>query len=259
MKAEPIAINLIRITAESQSRAATDRRTVEEYAQAWKLDADFPPVDLFTDGKFYYPGDGIHRILAAKLAGRVAILAYVHRGNAREAFLHGCASNQTHGLRRTNRDKRHMVSRMLNDAEWVKWSDRRIAEQCGVSGQFVANLRHELSTVDGSAAHRHAGRPRLCADGKFRKPPELNGGQHLPKSSPKVRRTEHFLAVGIQGRSTRGVDRNGNLDAQRQEALVLLEKLQQLLYALDMFECCAYEVQSIREKVGKLSLAGISA
>ena len=161
MKAVPIAINLIRLTAESQSQARTDRCIVEQYAQAWRVDADFPPVDLFTEGGVYYPGDGMHRILAAKLAGHVVILAYVYRGNEREAFLHGCASNQTHGLRRSNADKRHMVSRMLNDTEWVKWSDRRIAHQCGVGAQFVANIRNELSTVDSSPARRHADKPRL--------------------------------------------------------------------------------------------------
>lgn len=245
MKALPIPINLIRITADSQSRGATDRRTVEEYAHAWKSEAEFPPVDLFTKDGVYYPGDGIHRIMAAKLAGRPVILAYVYRGDSREAFLHGCASNHAHGLRRTNMDKRHMVTRMLNDVEWVKWSDRRIADQCGVSAQFVANVRHELSTVDGSPARCHADNPRLGADGKMRKPPEPDGGKRPTTDDASARLT----AGGANGNLVRTAERRNNHAAQRHEAVVLLEKLQQALVAIHLYDRCAVELNSISDKV----------
>jgi hypothetical protein len=36
---------------------------------------------------------------------------------------------------------------LLNDAEWSQWSDRSIAEKCGVSHPFVSNLRETLVTV----------------------------------------------------------------------------------------------------------------
>ena len=259
MKAVPVAINLIRIVAESQSRATTDPRTVEEYAQAWRSDAEFPPVDLFVEGSVYYPGDGMHRILAAKLAGRAAILAYVYRGNEREAFLFGCASNHTHGLRRSNADKRHMVSRMLNDSEWVKWSDRRIAEQCGVSAQFVTNVRNELSTVDSSPARRHANYPRLGADGKFRRPPEVNGEKRLAMTKSAVRLSQVPLVKGVSGKGRGVVDRYCDLPARRQEAIVLMEELKQLLQILDLYEFCAHDFQSISERIKSLNLEGISA
>ena len=258
MKAVPIAINLICLTDKSQSRARTDRCTVEEYAQAWRLDADFPPVDLFTEGIVYYPGDGMHRILAAKLAGRAAILAYVYRGDEREAFLHGCASNQTHGLRRSNSDKRHMVSRMLNDMEWVKWSDRRIAHQCGVSAQFVANIRNELSTVDSSPARRHADKPRLGADGKMRKPPTANDGKQRSITVSHSRQSQISLTTGIFWAST-NTERNGDLSSQRQEATVLLDRLKHILMTLDIYDCCALELQSISDKVRQQGAAEMSA
>jgi hypothetical protein len=34
---------------------------------------------------------------------------------------------------------------LLHDSEWSKWSDRQIAQQCGVSNRFVSNLRKEVS------------------------------------------------------------------------------------------------------------------
>jgi hypothetical protein len=53
-------------------------------------------------------------------------------------------ANSTHGLRRTNADKRRAALTLLQDAEWQGWSNREIARQCGVTHAFVAKLRREL-------------------------------------------------------------------------------------------------------------------
>lgn len=258
MKATPIPINLISLEGNSQSRAKTDRSTVEEYAQAWRSDADFPPIDLFTQGKVYYPGDGMHRILAAKRAGRAAILAYVYRGDARDAFLHGCASNQTHGLRRTNADKRHMVSRMLNDLEWVKWSDRRIAEKCGVSAQFVSNVRGELSTVDSSPACRHAESPRVGADGKLRRQPTVGSNRKCNRSTGHTRLRQVAIANVASGVE---VSSNGRFQAStgRARAISLLKELENVLVSLDLYDCCAPQLRLIGDQIRMQKRAGLSA
>ncbi|MDX2032633.1 MAG: hypothetical protein SF339_18300 [Blastocatellia bacterium] len=47
-----------------------------------------------------------------------------------------------------NEDKRRAVMTLLDDEEWRKWSDRKIAEICGLSNTFVGNMRSSLSTVD---------------------------------------------------------------------------------------------------------------
>ena len=36
---------------------------------------------------------------------------------------------------------------LLNDDSWSKWSDRKIARQCGVSDMTVGRLREELSST----------------------------------------------------------------------------------------------------------------
>ena len=46
---------------------------------------------------------------------------------------------------RTNADKRRAVMALLNDAEWVKWSDREISRRCSVSDRFVNGLRGALT------------------------------------------------------------------------------------------------------------------
>lgn len=250
MKATTIPISLICVTSGSQSRAVTDRRTVEEYAEAWKADADFPPVDLFVSGSDYFPGDGIHRILGARMAGRTVILAYVYRGDERDAFLHACSANHAHGLRRTNQDKRHMVTRILNDKEWVKWSDRRIADQCGVSAQFVANVRGELTSVEGSAANGHAAGPRIGADGKLRKRPESSAERRVSTSPASI--------SIVRSNTSRDDDCLGHA-AQRQRALAIIESLRKALMELDLYECCSVELQSIRDQVSQNSLAEMIA
>ena len=36
---------------------------------------------------------------------------------------------------------RRAVAKLLDDAEWAKWSDREIARRCGVSDRFVNGMR----------------------------------------------------------------------------------------------------------------------
>jgi len=127
----------------TQSRAANDAETIEDYAEDWREGAAFPPVDLFTqDGEIYWIGDGNHRVHAAVVAGRSNVPAKVHDGNERAALLFSCSVNQNHGLRRSNADKRNTVSLMLELEP--KWSNRRIAEHAGVSDPLVSEVRKSL-------------------------------------------------------------------------------------------------------------------
>lgn len=56
-------------------------------------------------------------------------------------------ANASHGLRRTNEDKRRAVTVLLTDSEWAKWADREIARRCGVDHRFVASVKSSLGTV----------------------------------------------------------------------------------------------------------------
>lgn len=134
-------LDKIRIDGGTQSRAELNQDTVAEYAEAYKAGAEFPPVTVFFDGKHQWLADGFHRYFASKAAGRTTILEKVTPGTQRDAVLFSLSANATHGLRRTNDDKRRAVMTLLNDPEWSGWSDREIARQCGVTHPFVANLR----------------------------------------------------------------------------------------------------------------------
>lgn len=73
-------------------------------------------------------------------------------------------------------DKRRAVETLLNDEEWVKWSDGKIAEQAAVSQNFVSDVRRQLKSDLSSPAAKAAGKPRVGKDGKKRKP--LMGVNH---------------------------------------------------------------------------------
>jgi len=137
--------NVIRTDGGTQSRAEIDQHVTTEYAAAMKDGAVFPPVVVFFDGSEYWLADGFHRLRAVYMTDEVMIAADVRQGTQRDAVLYSVGANASHGLRRTNADKRRAVETLCRDEEWGKWSDREIARRCGVDHKTVAPVRAELS------------------------------------------------------------------------------------------------------------------
>ena len=139
-----LELDQIRIDGGTQSRVELNQETVADYAQAFTAGASFPPVVAFFDGANYWLADGFHRYFGAKDAGESAIDAEIINGTQRDAVLYSLKANATHGLRRTNADKRKAVETLLKDAEWATWSDRKIAEVCGVGAPLVGDVRRSI-------------------------------------------------------------------------------------------------------------------
>ena len=149
LTAQPmLQVQQVRMDGGTQMRQAIDDVTVHEYAEAMAAGARFPPIIVFYDGSEYWLGDGFHRLRAIEYIGQAEIAADIRAGTRRDAILHAVSANRTHGLRRTNDDKRVAVFALLSDEEWTKWADREIARQCGVSQPFVSKLRKEMSASD---------------------------------------------------------------------------------------------------------------
>lgn len=172
-----IKLELLDIHASNtQTRAATSEETVEEYATAMMDGAKFPAIVVFHDGAGYYIADGFHRILAAIKCGFKDILAEVLPGTRKDAIRRGLTSNVTHGLKRTNADKRRCVEIALE--EWPSVSSREIAKLCGVHHTTVETLRDELAKLANAPAT-----PRKCADG--REYPATRKTKPAPISAPE--------------------------------------------------------------------------
>jgi N6-adenosine-specific RNA methylase IME4 len=139
-----LSIDVIRTDGGTQPRAEVDQDVIRDYAQQMFEGVQFPPVTIFYDGTDYWLADGFHRYYAAKQQCKDIIYADVRQGTRRDAVLFSVGANATHGLRRTNNDKRRAVETLLNDPEWAKWSDAEIARYCAVSAMTVGRIKKEL-------------------------------------------------------------------------------------------------------------------
>jgi hypothetical protein len=117
---------------------------VAEYAMQMRAGAVFPPVLVFDDGRTRWLADGYHRTAAREVCGQQTVLAELRPGGCAEAVWAACASNITHGLRRSNADKRMSVIRALSHPRAQRLSDRQIGQHCGVHHQTVGRIRREL-------------------------------------------------------------------------------------------------------------------
>jgi hypothetical protein len=98
--------------------------------------------------------DGAHRVAAARLLGWQRIEVTFFDGTAEEALLEFLGRNVEHGLPLSLRDRKQAGRRVLT--AHAEWSDRRIAEMCGISPKTVGAMRanvgprpiEELSHLD---------------------------------------------------------------------------------------------------------------
>jgi hypothetical protein len=143
-----IKLSLIDLTSPTQSRVNTCEETVQEYTGVLEDGGEFPPVDLFFNGEAAFIGDGWQRVYAHKRVGREEIQATMRQGGLREAVLFAASANSTHGLKRSNADKRKALQILLDDPEWSTWSETAIAAHCGVSRKLLSSMRNEQASQE---------------------------------------------------------------------------------------------------------------
>lgn len=163
-----LALASIRTDGGTQPRAELSADAVNAYREEMEAGAKFPALVVFHDGETHWLADGFHRFHAAKALGVAKIDVEVRQGTQREAVLFSVGANATHGIPRTNADKRRAVECLLRDEEWGAKSDRWIAKACAVGNVLVSRLRADASTVSGKQLPAST----VGQDGKTRKRPE---------------------------------------------------------------------------------------
>lgn len=159
-----IKLDEIIIDGGTQTRAALNEDTIDDYAEAMTEGAKFPAVVVFASGTAYLLADGFHRFMAAQRCGWVEIDCDVRKGSKQDAIKYSLGSNIAHGLRRTNADKRRGVEIALR--EFGKMSDRAIAEMCGVGYTLVAEIQKERLPTTGSQPPPPRPTQRIGRDGR---------------------------------------------------------------------------------------------
>ncbi len=155
-----VAIALIRRDGGTQPREAVNTAVATEYGEQMALGAAFPPPVVFYDGADRWLASGFHRVFGAELTGATEMDVEIRQGTQRDAVLYSLGENATHGLRRTNGDKRRVIARLFEDPEWRKWSDRQIAKHLHVDGKTVASMRPRYTAEirsERTFVNRHGG------------------------------------------------------------------------------------------------------
>ncbi len=153
---------------------------VEELAEAYRAEADIPRPRVWKIGERQKLSQGFHRLEGAKRAGLKDLECELITGSDAECAIDAAASNQDHGLKRTNADKRLAAKVALKAAP--DWSDSRIAETIGITDKTVASVRSSMSSTSEIPKYE----TRKDAKGKNRpaaKRHSNKGSSEVPKNS----------------------------------------------------------------------------
>ena len=108
-----------------------------DYAGALAAVRDLPPILVCR--RTMRVVDGMHRLTAARLAGRTQIEVRYFDGDPEAAFVQAVKSNLHHGLRLGRQERSDAALRIM--AAYPEWSNRAIALASGLSAKTVAALR----------------------------------------------------------------------------------------------------------------------
>ena len=149
-----ISVPLDQCTLDSrlQMRAALHFDVIEEYAGV--IDS-LPPCKAIRIGEHYWITDGWHSYHAHKKANRDEIMVSYREGTFVDALVEAAGANHTHGMRRTNDDKRRAVRALLSEQSWASKSDRLIADTCHVSNHLVSSVREEIGAAPDETTDRY--------------------------------------------------------------------------------------------------------
>jgi hypothetical protein len=214
-----------------QSRTEIDEATVSEYAENIKAGDEFPPVLVYFCGIHYRLTDGYHRYHAHKRAEKVSILCEIVNGTERDAILRATAVNSKHGMRRTHADKRKAVMTLLDDFEWMDWSNAEIGRHCSVSPTFVANLRDSGSPAE--VKYKTSGgniATKVKAPGRKAKEPELKEPAPEPKEDDQNQEAiDMLLAENEELKARVAVVAMDGTPEEKQAATSLIDELREEL------------------------------
>lgn len=176
-------------TRDLQTRAALNEDTVSDYAEAMERGERFPAVTVFTDGEEYYLADGFHRVEALRRIGKKSVMAELQDGDYKAALLYALKANSTHGLRRTNADKRHALEMAWNAREHLFGGEPSIAllaEVCGVSQRTAASFHSQQGMQIAYPAQNAAPTMPTRQPKERGESPEPPNGDFMADNAPKM-------------------------------------------------------------------------
>jgi hypothetical protein len=190
---ERVKLQKIRLDGGTQPRKEIDEPMVQHYTEILLEGKDkFPPIELWFDGKDYWPSDGFHRYFAHKRAGFLDIESNINNGTRRDAFTACLKANSKHGKPRTPEERRYAVQMALEDIEYGETPDSYVAELCDVSLATVSRVRKLLGLERTSIVDKNGRRVDVSRSGRPSAPPPP------PPPVPEYTEDDKFQEMAIE-------------------------------------------------------------
>lgn len=125
-------------------------REAEERSEG-EVQHPFVPIRVVWDGDKYWLFDGFYRTAAYEMANMPAINAEIYSGTREDAEIASYGQNSTHGLKRTNAEKRRTVVKALNNPALEKKTRIELAKICGVTRAYIYQIEKEMADDEESA------------------------------------------------------------------------------------------------------------
>jgi len=198
MPTKALPLELIEVLGTVQPRQTLNEDAIADYAEHYAPGdngkAVLPPLRVFKDGERHILSRGFHRYTAAQRAKRASLECEIIDGTERDAILDAMQDNSEHGVRLTPADKRKAVNRLLDDPEWGKLSQTRIAELANVSRPLVQQIVKErkpplTDNLQKFTSSPEGGGKTTGSDGKQRpatKPGVKGGIEFVAEADPQV-------------------------------------------------------------------------
>lgn len=154
--------------------------------------------------------DGMHRLHVALLTGDTCVEARMFSGSTDDAFVEAVRANVTHGKPLTLAERQAAADRILNARP--EWSDRAIAEVCGLSPRTVAGMRKRASAA---AAQMNI---RLGRDGRKR-PLDVSEGRARASEMFREKPTASLREVAAASGISVGTVRDVRLKLEREDVV----------------------------------------
>lgn len=135
---------VLTLDPELQQRESYPPNIVDEYTEAYKAGAEFPPLTVYYDGEKHWVSNGFLRTQAAILAKQETVKCDVRKGSRDEALLDSLAANETHGVRRTYADRRKAIIKAFSLPGNANAAANAIAQLCGVSTALASTVKKEV-------------------------------------------------------------------------------------------------------------------
>jgi ParB-like chromosome segregation protein Spo0J len=174
---QEVPIVKIDVSRAIQTRHGVNKEKIADYAERMQAGDEFPPAQHVQFDGVYFLVDGIHRRVAAEQAGKSTLLCSVTPGTREGAVRAAMKANTTHGLPRSNKDKKFAALVALK--ELPDLSSRAIADLLKVAHSFIEDVRRELESESSPSTKKRTGR-----DGRKRKAPSHSESNSADASSP---------------------------------------------------------------------------